>query len=102
MVDLASLAERVELRLATALLAAGEKAEPVLMRLDPKSRAKVIMALLALVLVGVLLVAMAIIGGRSLLRIARKSHGPTPRHEDDWYRKPLVPKDSDSSAQDLE
>ncbi len=60
------------------------------------------MALVALVLVGVSLVALAIIGGRSVLRIARKSHGPTPRYEDDWYRKPLVPKDPDSSARDLE
>ena len=73
------------------LSAAEEKAQPLLVRLDPQSRAKVLMALLGLVLVGIALVAMTIMIGRQVLRMARTSHGPTPRHEDDWYRKPLVP-----------
>lgn len=74
------------------LSAAEEKAEPLLMRLDPQSRAKVVMALLGLVLVGVALVVMVITGRRLVVRIARRSYQPTPTHEDDWYRKPLVPK----------
>lgn len=71
------------------LLAAEEKARPLLMRLDPESRAMVVMALLGLVLVGVALVAMTMMIGRQVLRNARASHGPTRLHEDDWYRKPL-------------
>lgn len=74
------------------LLAAEEKAQPLLMRLDPQDRAKVIMALLGLVLVGVALVAFALMAGRQVVRIARKSHGPT-QPQDDWYRKPIVPPD---------
>jgi hypothetical protein len=72
------------------VLAAEEKARPLLLRLDPESRAKVLMALLGLVLVGIGLVALTILAGRHVLRIARTSHGPTRRREDDWYRKPLV------------
>jgi hypothetical protein len=76
------------------LLAAEEKqAAPLLMRLDPAVRAKVLMALLGLVLVGLLLVAMAWLGGRHLRRIARKAPTPPVDHRDDWYRKPLTPGD---------
>jgi hypothetical protein len=78
------------------LAAADEKAEPLLMRLDPVSRAKVIMSLLALVLVGIALVAMAWLGARHLRRIARKPLRPTVEHEDDWYRKPLIPNEPQS------
>ncbi|MEX0675560.1 MAG: hypothetical protein WD063_00695 [Pirellulales bacterium] len=83
--------------------AAEEKAKPLLMRLDPQNRAKVLMALLGLALVGVGLVALTIMAGRQVLRIARTSHGPTRRHEDDWSRKPLVPKEPESpTARDPE
>jgi hypothetical protein len=73
-----------------------EKARPLLMRLDPQSRAKVVMALLGLVLAGVGLVALTIIAGRQVLRISRASHTRTRLHADDWYRKPLVPKEPES------
>jgi hypothetical protein len=73
------------------LAAADQKAEPLLMRLDPVSRAKVLMSLLALVLMGIALVAMVWLGARHLRRIARKPVRPTVEHEDDWYRKPLIP-----------
>jgi len=77
---------------AQGLLAAGEaKAEPLLLRLDPERRAKVLMALLGVVLVGVALVALAIVGGRRLRQIAAKPAPPTRRREDEWYRKPLNP-----------
>lgn len=84
------------------LLAVEQKAEPLLMRLDPPVRAKVLMALLGLVLVGIGLVAITLIAGRHVVRIARASHGPTPRHEDDWYRKPLIPKEPNPPARDPE
>ena len=77
---------------------ANEKAEPLLLRLSPQTRASVIMALLGLVVVGLALVGLALIGGRYVLRIARKSHGPTPSNEDAWYRNPLVPPDQTSQA----
>ncbi len=83
---------------ADVLWAAGDKAEPLLMRLDPARRTKVVMALLALLLLGAALVALVIIGGRSVLRIVRKSHGPTPTLEERWYRKPLVPGEPHSSS----
>ena len=77
---------------------AAEKAEPLLMRLDPQSRTTVLMALVGLVLVGVGLVALVILAGRQVLRLARTSHGPTRRREDDWFRKPLVPREPESPA----
>lgn len=88
---------------ATVVAAAAEQAqqhEPLLMRLSPQHRAIVIMALLALVLVGGALVALAVIGGRHVLRIARKSHGPTPSYEDRWYRKPLYPREPDAPSRE--
>jgi hypothetical protein len=75
------------------ILAAQEKAEPVLMRLDAPTRTKVVMVFLGLLLVGVLLVGLTMIAGRRALRLARMTHGPTRRREDDWYRKPLMPKE---------
>lgn len=74
------------------------EAQPLLMRLSPQNRVAVVMALLGLVLVGIGLVALAILGGRYVLREARRMPGPTPRYEDAWYRKPLVPRDNDSKS----
>ncbi len=75
------------------LLAAADRAEPLLMRLDPEQRAKVLMAFVGLVLVGALLIAIVWLGGRHLRRIARNRPRPTSPHDDQWYRKPLVPKE---------
>ncbi len=83
--------------LAAASLAWAEsEGQPLLTRLSPQNRAIVLMALLGLVLVGMALVALAILGGRHVMREARRSHGPTPRYEDAWYRKPLFDRKSDS------
>jgi hypothetical protein len=78
------------------LWAAEEKAQSLLMRLDPQRRATVLLTLLALVLVGVGLVALVILAGRRVLRISRTSLGPTPRHDDAWYKKPLIPPETES------
>jgi hypothetical protein len=79
---------------------AAQNSEPLLMRLSPQNRAIVLMALLALVLVGLGLVTLAILGRHHVLRLARKSHGPTPRYEDQWYRKPLVPREPEAPPQE--
>ena len=81
---------------------ANEQTETLLMRLTPQNRSVVLMALLGLMLVGAGLVALAVIGGRHVLREARKKQGPTPRLEDGWYRKPLIPRDGDSPLRDNE
>jgi hypothetical protein len=78
---------------AQSLLATDEQAKSLLDRLDPERRAKVIMALLGMVLAGLAIVALAVLLGRHFLRAARKSVQPTPRHEDDWFRKPLAPRE---------
>jgi hypothetical protein len=57
------------------LLIAQQSAEPVLERLDPPRRAAVVMALLALVLTGVLLVTIAMLGGHWVRRLARYRPG---------------------------
>jgi hypothetical protein len=57
------------------LLIAQQSAEPVLERLDPPRRAAVVMALLALVLTGLLLVTIAMLGGHWVRRLARHKPG---------------------------
>jgi hypothetical protein len=79
-------------------LAAAEQAETMLMKLDPANRAKVLMALLALVIVGLGLVALAWIGGRRLRRVIKQPLKPMRRFEDQWYRKPLAPQESQPPA----
>jgi hypothetical protein len=56
-------------------LLAAEATRPVLERLDPPRRAAVVMALLALVLTGLLLVACAMLGGHWVRRMARHRPG---------------------------
>jgi hypothetical protein len=63
--------------LSLSLLAAEEAAEPLIEQLDPPRRAAVLMAILGLVLLGLALVACAMIGGRWVRRLARERQGPT-------------------------
>ena len=72
-----------------------ETTQPLLWRLDPRQRASVLMAILGVVLVGIVLVALAILGGRYVMRLARKRSRPTPSADELWYRKPLVPAEPD-------
>ncbi|MGH7138403.1 MAG: hypothetical protein ACREHD_21850 [Pirellulales bacterium] len=52
-------------------------------------RAKAIMALLGIIVLGVGLAAMIVLGGRAVKRLARHRRGPTNARDDSWYRKPL-------------
>lgn len=60
-----------------ALLAAEAAAELPFEQLDPPRRAAVLMSILALLLLGMLLVACTMIAGRWVRRLARDQHGPT-------------------------
>ena len=85
----------------TQVFAAEEKAQPLLWQLDPRQRARVLMALLGLILAGVGLVALTILGGRYVLRLTRKQVGPTRSAGDAWAGKPLFPAPAgDSNSND--
>ncbi len=61
--------------IATVLFGAEQAAGPVLERLDPPRRAAVVMALLALTLVGIFLIVFVMIGGHWVRRMARHRPG---------------------------
>lgn len=61
--------------LLASLTLAQQPVEPVLERLDPPRRAAVVMALLALVLTGLLLVTIAMLGANWVRRMARHKPG---------------------------
>ena len=63
-------------------------------RLDPVRRAKLLMALLALLLVGMALMALVMVGARYVRRLARNRTSAGRAREDDWYQKPLIPRDA--------
>jgi hypothetical protein len=69
----------------------GEAAKP----LPPLLRARAMMALLALVVLGIGLVAGVILGGRMVRRLARQRTTPSGAVDDLWYVKPLVPAPAD-------
>jgi hypothetical protein len=75
-------------------LAAVGAAEPVIEQLDPERRAAVVMALLAIVILGLFLVTTALLGGSWVRRQARHSRGPTQhatRSDNKWARKAIEP-----------
>ena len=77
------------------LVAAADAAtRPLIFRLDPELRAMVVMALLAIILVGGLLIAFAVLGGRRARRLARDRAQAGTTHGDAWYQKPLSSPDS--------
>jgi hypothetical protein len=61
----------------------------------PLVRAKLLMALLALVVLGLGLVVAVILGGWMVRRLARQRTAPSGAVDDAWYAKPLVPPPSD-------
>jgi len=60
-----------------------------LFRLSPPEQARVIMALLGIVLLGVVVAALILVWGRRVRRIARSAPRTQSSSEDRWYRKPL-------------
>jgi hypothetical protein len=52
-------------------------------------RAKAMMALLGIIVLGVGLAAMIVLGGRAVKRLARHRSRATSARDDSWYRKPL-------------
>ncbi|HUY32255.1 MAG TPA: hypothetical protein VMV69_05705 [Pirellulales bacterium] len=63
--------------------------------LTPLVRAKMLMALLALTVLGIGLVAAVILGGWMVRRLARQPVSPSRVVDDAWYAKPLVPQPPD-------
>jgi hypothetical protein len=82
------------------MLAEQKLAEPLLERLDPPRRAAVVMALLAITIVGLFLVAVVMLGGNWARRLARRRHGPSHQNknvENERLRsalKPILPVDN--------
>lgn len=70
-------------------------------RLPPPVR-KAMVALLALILLGIGLVIMIALGGRLVKRLARQRRGPSSPQDDAWYRKPLEPTSSPDMPADDE
>jgi hypothetical protein len=75
------------------LAAAGE--EPLLTRLSPAARLRVLLALAALLLLGLAMILVVRTGARIARRYGRwqrsASRQSTAPDEDDWSRKPLAP-----------
>jgi hypothetical protein len=68
-------------------------------RLPPPVR-KAVVALLALVLLGIALAVMIVLGGRIVKRLARQRSRPSNPRDDTWYQKPLEPKSKNMSPRD--
>lgn len=68
--------------------------------IEPMLRAKLMMALLALVVLGLGLMTMIILGGRYARRVARTPLPPSRIHDDRWYAKPLHDSETDQSSGD--
>src|SRR5262245_41418654 len=62
-----------------ALIFAQKEVDPVLQRIDPPRRAAIIMALLALTLIGLFLIIFIMVGGHWVRRLAR--HRPGKRNQ---------------------
>jgi hypothetical protein len=82
---------------------ANEKSnEHLIKRLDPPRQAQVLMVLLGLLLLGGLLIAMIVLGGRRARRIARLKPTAPRNVEEPWYQKPLAPPPSDPRSHEPE
>jgi len=74
--------------------AAASETEPLIDQLDPELRARVLMALLGLVLVGLALIAVVVMGARYVRRLGRGRSTHAPVKDDAWFAKPLNPPDA--------
>jgi hypothetical protein len=60
-------------------------------RLPPVTKAKVLLALLGIVLLGLGMILLIALGARYVRRLSRAQVAPSKPQPDDWYRKPLSP-----------
>ncbi len=83
-----------------------QQAEPLIRRLDPQTRAKVLATLAGLVILGIAMIVLVWLGGRATRRymgIEAKSRRRDPDvNPDDWAHKPLVPPLEESPAAENE
>ena len=68
--------------------------------LPPPVRAKLMLAILGIVVVGIGLVAMIVLGGRAVKRLARHRVGPSKPLDDAWYKRPLESEAPHAGASD--
>jgi len=83
-----------------------QQAEPLIRRLDPQTRAKVLAALAGLIILGFAMIALVWLGGRATRRYMGIEPKPRRRdtevNPDDWAHKPIVPPLDDSPAPESE
>jgi len=83
-----------------------QQAEPLIRRLDPQMRAKVLAALAGLVILGIAMIVLVWLGGRATRRymgiepMARRRQPQV--NPDDWARKPIVPPLDEAPAAESE
>ncbi len=83
-----------------------QQTEPLIRRLDPQMRAKVLAALAGLIILGFAMIALVWLGGRATRRYMgiepmprRREPGVNP---DDWAHKPIVPPLDEASSPESE
>ena len=60
-------------------------------RLPAVTKARLLMALLGIIVLGLGMILLVILGGRYVRRLSRTNVAPTKPENEDWYRKPLNP-----------
>lgn len=60
-------------------------------RLPALTKARLLMALLGIIVLGLGMILFVILGGRYVRRLSRSNVAPTKPESEDWYRKPLNP-----------
>ena len=79
-----------------------QQTEPLIRRLDPQTRAKVLAALAGLVILGVMMVLLIWLGARATRRYmnsGRASRIQPHGRPDDWADKPIVPSCDEPSSE---
>jgi hypothetical protein len=83
-----------------------QQAEPLIRRLEPQMRAKVLATLAGLIILGIAMIVLVWLGGRATRRYMGIEAKPRRRKSeispDDWAHKPLVPPLDDSPAPESE
>lgn len=83
-----------------------QQAEPLIRRLDPQTRAKVLATLAGLIILGLAMIALVWLGGRATRRYMGSRPKPRRRepgiNPDDWADKPVVPPLEETPAPERE